>query len=95
MSPSWTPHSKNALECRDLKRDFFGHYALDGFAHSMWLVQPFYLRKEDSVGQESFNVDWSNPEQVSLCVTLLGGIDKGERSSLSYVGTYCKEKKEY
>ncbi len=68
----------------------FNTYAFCGFVNSMVVVPPFYLKKEDSVGQEGMNVDWTDEDAVSDCK-----IDLGQICSQYYVSitpNLCKTK---
>ena len=31
---------------------------------SLWTVPPLFVNKEDAIGQEEMNIDWSDKEQV-------------------------------
>lgn len=51
-------------------QDFDQDYAFLGFVNSLWVVPPFYVNKEDAVGQEMLNIDFTDLEKESLYQSL-------------------------
>ncbi len=46
--------------------DDFDKYSFLGLIDSMYIVPPFFVKKEDSVDQSDLNIDWNNKEQVRI-----------------------------
>ncbi len=54
---------------RELLADF-DRYSFLGLINSMYIVPPFYVKKEDSIDQSDMDIDWNDKEQVRIHFTM-------------------------